>query len=279
MEQRMAARGEAGRPGPNGNIDLYSTPDGARAVGNPVRRVILAALRERECTFEEIVALAGRAKSTVSVHLQDLAVAGVIGSRADPADARRKIFFLTGDLVGTVSTEDRIADALSAYAGAYQAGSGNPFAFYNLIFRTVRVALMQEGILIDPLLTRAGKWIGEELYPAVADPETGRFCANIALFWEEHRLGRIEVAGTEPLALLVYDCFECADLPVTGRPACAFDSGILRELFSRHYGRPTAAIETRCYSMGFDHCRFEVVPEDDGGERGERRPDPGQETI
>ena len=135
MEQRTTGRGVAGRPGPSEDIDLYSTPDGTRAVGNPVRRMILAALREREYTFEEIVALAGRAKSTVSVHLQDLAAAGVIGSRADPADARRKIFFLAGDLVASVSPEERVSDALAAYAGAYQAGSGNPFAFYNLIFR------------------------------------------------------------------------------------------------------------------------------------------------
>lgn len=249
-------------------IDLYSTPAGARAVENPVRRTILAALREREHTFDEIVTLAGRAKSTVSVHLRDLAAAGVIRFRSDPGDARKKIFYLTGDLVGSVSADDRIADALAAYAGAYRAGAGDPFAFYKLTFRTIRVALMQEGILLDPLLTRAGERIGEELYPAVADSATEAFCANIARFWEAHRLGRVEVAGTEPLALLVYDCFECADLPVTGRPACAFDSGILRALFSRHYGRPTAAIETRCYSMGFDHCRFEVVSEGNDRKRG-----------
>ncbi|WP_301677098.1 V4R domain-containing protein [Methanoculleus methanifontis] len=258
MEQEMIGRGRAGRPRPERDIDLYSTPGGTRAVENPVRRSILAALREREHTFEELVILAGRAKSTVSVHLQDLAAAGVIGSRPDPEDSRKKIFFVTGDLVASVSPEERVVDDLAAYAGAYQAGSGDPNAFYRLAFRTIRVALMQEGVLLDPLLSRAGERIGEELYPAVADPDTGAFCANIARFWEEHRLGRIEVAETEPLVLLVYDCFECVDLPVTGKPACAFDSGILRALFSRHYGRPAEAIETRCYSMGFDHCRFEI---------------------
>lgn len=260
----MDGKGRPGRPGVIQEIDLYSTPGGARAVGNPVRRGILAALRKREHSFDEIVTLAGRAKSTVSVHLQELAAAGVVRSRADPDDARKKIFFLTGDLVGSVSAEDRIADALTAYAGAYHPGSADPFAFYKLTFLTVRVALMQEGVLLDPLLTRAGERIGEVLYPAVADPATETFCANIARFWEDHRLGRIEVARTEPLTLLVYDCFECADLPVTGRPACAFDSGILRALFSGHYGRPTEALETRCYSMGFDHCRFEIVRDSEG---------------
>ena len=259
----MIGRGRAGRPRPERDIDLYSTPGGTRAVGNPVRRSILAALREREHTFEELVILAGRAKSTVSVHLQDLAAAGVIGSRPDPEDSRRKIFFLTGDLVASVLPETRVADDLAAYAGMYRPGSGDPFAFYRLTFRTIRVALMQEGVLLDPLLARAGEWLGEELYPAVADPDTGGFCANIARFWEEHRLGRIEVAETEPLVLLIYDCFECADLPVTGKPACAFDSGILRALFSCHHGRPAEAVETRCYSMGFDHCRFEIAIESD----------------
>ncbi len=262
MEHEVSNRGRPGRPKANLEIDLYSTPTGARAVENPVRRAILAALRERECTFEEIVSHAGRAKSTVSVHLQEMAAAGVIGSRADPEDSRKKIFFVTGNLVASVSPEDRVAGDLAAYAGAYRPGSGDPNAFYRLAFRTIRVSLLQEGILLDPLLTRAGERIGGELYPAVADPETGRFCANIAQFWEEHRLGRLEIAETEPLVLLVHDCFECADLPVTGKPACAFDSGILRALFSRHYGRPAAAVETRCYSMGFDHCRFEIVAED-----------------
>jgi predicted hydrocarbon binding protein len=141
----------------------------------------------------------------------------------------------------------------------YRPGSGDPFAFYRLALRTIRVALMQEGVLLDPLLTRSGEWLGEELYLAVADSDTGTFCVNIARFWEEHRLGKIEIAGTEPLVLLVYDCFECIDLPVTGKPACAFDSGILRALFSRHYNRPVEVVETRCYSMGFDHCRFEIT--------------------
>jgi len=272
----MTGEGKRSRSKANAEIDLYSTPDGTRAVENPVRRAILVALREHECTFDEIVTLAGRAKSTVSVHLQDLTAMGVIGSRADPEDARRKIFFLTGDLVASITPEDRVTEALAAYAGAYRAGSGgDPFAFYKLAFWTVRVSLMQEGILLDPLLTRAGERVGEELYPAVADAETGRFCTNIARFWDEHHLGRVEVAGKEPLTLLVYDCFECIDLPVTGKPSCAFDSGVLRALFSRHYGQPVTAVETRCYSMGFDHCRFEVVPVESEEEAEERPNDTG----
>lgn len=67
MNDGIDGKGKPGRPGPIREIDIYSTPEGARAVGNPVRRAILAALRQREHSFDEIVTLAGRAKSTVSV--------------------------------------------------------------------------------------------------------------------------------------------------------------------------------------------------------------------
>ena len=77
----MGVRGRPGRPKPKQEIDLYSTPEGAQVIDNPVRRAILAALHERERTFEEVVLLVGRAKSTVSVHLQELAAAGMVGSR------------------------------------------------------------------------------------------------------------------------------------------------------------------------------------------------------
>jgi len=54
----------------------------------------------------------------------------------------------------------------------------------------------------------------------------------------------------------VYDCFECGDLPQLGRPACAFDSGVLKAVFSRFFESDQQVTETACYAMGDDHCRF-----------------------
>ena len=56
--------------------------------------------------------------------------------------------------------------------------------------------------------------------------------------------------NVEPLAIRIYECFECQDLPLLGRPACAFDSGILTTVFSRHFGKSTNVVETHCYWMG-----------------------------
>ena len=75
-------------------IGLFSTPAGIRTVQSPVRVKILSVLSTRDLTFDEIVRLSGRAKSTVSVHLRGLEQDGIIGSKTDPNDERKKIFFL-----------------------------------------------------------------------------------------------------------------------------------------------------------------------------------------
>jgi len=42
------------------------------------------------------------------------------------------------------------------------------------------------------------------------------------------------------------------------RPACAFDSGILKAIFSKHYRSPVSVKETNCYAMGDEYCRFVI---------------------
>ena len=90
---------------------------------------------------------------------------------------------------------------------------------------------------------------------------TTRSCSTaLAAFWDRHALGRLEVAATAPLELVVYDCFECVDLPYLGRPACAFERGLLTAVFEAHYGGAALVEETACYAMGSGHCRFVIEP-------------------
>jgi hypothetical protein len=92
----------------------------------------------------------------------------------------------------------------------------------------------------------------------VADPDLNNLLKGLAAFWKAQRLGRMEVKSLEPLIIHIYDCFECQDLPFLGRPACAFDSGILKAIFSKHYSSPMSVKETNCYAMGNGYCRFVI---------------------
>jgi predicted hydrocarbon binding protein len=52
----------------------------------------------------------------------------------------------------------------------------------------------------------------------------------------------------------------CGDLPQLGRPACAFDAGILSAVFSLHFKKKQQVEETACYAVDDDHCRFVIRP-------------------
>lgn len=240
-------------------LSIYGTEAGVRAVANPVRRKILDLLETGEQSFDRIVASSGRAKSTISAHLSDLVDEGIVGSRHGEDDERKKYFFLTSRCIGSFSPSDRLTDELEVYALEYRDGSIDPFALYKLVYRIFRVSLMMEGISIDPLLRRCGESVGEAIYPAVFAADTETLLSNLSLFWEHHQLGRIHDPSLEPLSFSVSNCFECAELPQLGRPACSFDTGLLSVIFSKHMGRTVHAVERECYAAGDSRCSFEFL--------------------
>jgi uncharacterized protein len=255
-KERGGQRSE--RPAPE--IELLVTNGGVRTVDSPVRIKILSLLRDRELSFHEIVRETNKAKSTVSAHLKFLLHEGIIGEKPDLADSRRKIFYIKsrhlGDLSSVIRWSDDVYDGMSS---AFMKND-DPYEFYRLMLHSIRVSLISQGVNIDPILREAGFRVGDGIYEIVADPDISRFLGNLGNFWTRHKLGRLQVEHLAPVTICVYDCFECGDLPITGRPACAFDSGMLDALFSRHFRGEHKAAELRCYAMGDDHCRFVIRP-------------------
>lgn len=239
-------------------IELFSTSEGIYAINSPARVRILSMLRKGELSFDQLVELSGKAKSTVSVHLKRLADEGIIGSKTDPKDARKKIFFIKSEYLGKLSGKKGVSEDIEKYVTSYIDSEGDPYEFFRLIFHTIRVSLIRQGIDIDPILYEAGVKVGENLYEKVKNPDINVLAENIGKFWESHNLGHVEVVDLDPLTINVSDCFECKSLPPLGRPACAFDSGILKAVFSLHFNDERIVNETKCYALGDNHCTFTV---------------------
>ncbi|MFA5332264.1 MAG: V4R domain-containing protein [Methanoregula sp.] len=246
---------------PSSGIGLFATPDGIRAVKSPTRVRILSVLSGKELPFDEIVRLSGKAKSTVSVHLKGLEREGILCGKCDPGDSRKKIFYIRSDHIGDLAGNRPVIRDDNADILARLEQDPDPFRFYRLMFRTIRVSLLTEGINIDPVLQKAGYHVGERIYSCIAAPDLPAILEKTAGFWKTNNLGKLEIESLQPLVLDVYDCFECGSLPQLGRPACAFDSGVLQAIFSRHFRETQQVTETACYAMGDDHCRFVVEPE------------------
>ncbi len=241
------------------DVDLFSSERGIHAIDSPVKMKILSMLNKQELSFEEIVSYSGKAKSTVSVHLKDLSDAGIIGAKTNPADARKKIFFTTSLFLGGASQGERQRFDIDEYLPEYIPGNRDNTDYYRFVMSTIRVTLLNEGITIDPLFERSGVRVGKAIYHTLACPEITGLINNMKKFWEDHNMGHIEMVDHDPLTLMIYDCFECVNLPVLGRPACAFESGVLSAVFSAYYGESRKAVETGCYAAGDSFCRFVIT--------------------
>jgi uncharacterized protein len=241
-------------------IGLFATEEGVRTVDSPVRSQILAVLSGHELSFQEIVQSTRKAKSTISAHLSALLKEGIIGEKPDLTDSRRKIFYIRSRFLGEISPQTTSDDGGQGQMSAAFLQGVDPSLFYKMMFRTIRVTLMSRGINIDPILREAGFRMGQGLYASIASPDISVLLEKMVKFWKEHHLGQIVVENRSPVTLIVYDCFECDDLPYLGRPACAFDAGVLEAVFSGYFGADHMATELRCYAMGDDHCKFVIRP-------------------
>jgi uncharacterized protein len=234
---------------------IFSSKKQVDVVKGQVKVKILDALCKRNMSFNEIVELTGKAKPTVSQHLRELVDDGLIKSIKDPNDKRRKIFSINAEFLGELSRNKESKFDIEEYFSKLPKLK-DPFEFYRLILRSLRAEFWNEGINIDPILHNAGKRVGDVFYEELKDPDLKVLLENIAIFWENKQLGRIEIKSLQPLTVCVYDCFECKDLPEIGEPACSFDSGVLDAIFSKHFKRDISSEETTCFAMGDDCCSF-----------------------
>lgn len=242
----------------NNQIKIFGTQTGINVVNSPIKAKILTILENKESSGAEIVRLTGKSKATISAHLNDLVNMGIIDSKPHPTDGRSKIFFVKSSYLGDLARKNDFQKELDVYITDNVTNSDDPFSFFRFVFRTIRVALMEEGFNIDPILHNAGIKVGETFYSKLEDSETEGFIENVAKFWKKNKLGKIKTEKLEPLTLKAYDCFECEDLPKIGRSACAFDSGILEAIFSAHYGHSVDVEEIKCFAKGDDYCSFIV---------------------
>lgn len=240
-------------------IKIFGTENGVNVIESPIKTRILSLIKSNKgLNGSDIVLLTGKSKSTISAHLKDLINAGIVDYKPDSVDGRRKIFFIKSRYLGTLSRESEIERDMDEYLQEQVINSIDPFKFFKYIFRSIRVSLMLEGVNIDPILHNAGLKVGKTFDSQLESPLTDEFIQNLANFWENNKLGRIQLESLNPLSIRVYDCFECEDLPIIGRSACAFDSGILTALFTSHFQQDMEVFEVKCNAKGDEYCCFEI---------------------
>lgn len=239
-------------------VQLYMTPEGPKIIESSTKTKILSLLEMKDLYFDEILAKTGKSKPTLSNHLKILEDRGIIGSKSDPYDKRKKQFYIKAKQYVELSTEIKSNIDLKDYFKKSLTQIDNPVDFYALTLRSIRFFLIDSGIDIDPLLYNIGTYMGESTYDYIKSPKTEELVENMANFFNKFELGQIKLTENDPLTIHIDENFECKDMINIGRSHCAIAKGAFESIFSMHFQSEVLVDEVKCHAKGDEYCSFVI---------------------
>ena len=183
---------------------------------------------------------------------------GLVASRDDPTDNRRKIFYLISKPVGSsVVPRD---DLNKAIGGIVEKSMGSPSAFLKGELRVLVVGVEAIGLNMDPVLKDIGRQIGVQVAKHMVSSEIKDLVDEVKNFFEQHDLGTISVYSLMPLTLIINDECDCSDIPDIGRTLCTLNEGIVEAIFEQKTGMPLRVTQTECFGTNYNYCKFVLEP-------------------
>lgn len=241
---------------PESKTEFFYTEKGLIAVDSPVKLQILNLLREEPRSFDEIVKYTAKAKSTISVHLNNLRACELVEENYDLEDRRRKIYSLTSSYMGC-SKEPLIKHYKCLLQKVAENGNDR-FQFAKTMLHALNFGFEAYGIDNAPVVKIIGCDIGNHLSSIFEAENFEELLIEIARFMEFHGDCRVSVLLKENPSLKIEDNFK-GSMPVTGKPFCALREGLIEGILKEKLGKDYKVLETECYGTGHDHCLFNII--------------------
>jgi hypothetical protein len=224
------------------------------AIESPIKNKILQKLHEKELTFEGLIELCGKSKSTMSVHLNDLLGSGMIYKRVDPNDKRIKYYGLNTDLL--VSSKAPVNAHYNKILDSIPDVAGDKYIFLKSLFHLVRSGMESYGVDASPLMKKIGRDVGKKLASKFKSNDMSGLLAEVSKFWADQGLGKVKMVKGDIPTIVVEDCFDCSTIPNIGITQCSMDEGILEAIIEEKLKIKCSIEEIECYATGHKHCKF-----------------------
>lgn len=236
--------------------EFFYNDHGLVAIGSPVKLQILNLLREEPRSFDEIVKSTSKAKSTISVHLNNLRSCELVEENFDPKDRRRKIYSLTSRYMGC-SQEPFIEHYRSLLEKAPACGNDR-FCFAEILLHALYFGFEAYGIDNSPVVKTIGNDLGRSISSIFESETSEELLREIGDFLEFQGKCLVTVLVDLP-ALQIEDNFKARSIPVIGRPFCTLREGIIEGILKGKLKKEYKVTETECYGSGHEHCLFKIT--------------------
>lgn len=242
---------------PESKTEFFYTDKRLVAVDSPVKLQILNLLREEPKSFDEIVKFTAKAKSTISVHLNNLRACELVEENYDPEDRRRKIYSLTSRYMGC--SQEPYIEHYNSLLEKVAANGNDRFYFNETLFHALHFGFEAYGIDNAPVVKLIGNDIGKCLSSNFEAENLEELLIEIAGFLEFHGNCQVSVLLKNSPYLKIEDDFKAGLMPVIGKPFCTLKEGIIEGILKEKLGAKCSVLETECYGTGHEHCLFEIT--------------------
>jgi len=235
---------------------IFSTDKGIVALNSPVKLKILEILKDGTKSFDELVEDSGKAKSTISVHLDDLEDLNLIVEKTYPGDKRKKYFMLNS--ICLACSEIPMRSHYNTYLENISFSGQNGSSLMTNLFHTIRFGMEAYGFDPKPILKRLGNDVGTRIGPEFDSDDYDGILSELSVFWKEHELGDMKIIRNSKPAIIVTNCYHCGKMPNVGKTLCSMDEGLIEGIFTSKLKMNCEVKETECFGTGHDHCKFIV---------------------
>src|SRR3990172_10186372 len=170
---------------------IFSTDKGIVALNSPVKLKILEILKDGIKSFDELVEDSGKAKSTISVHLDDLEELDLIVEKTYPGDKRKKYFLLNSICLACSEIPMRSHYDTNLENIGHSGQNGD--SFITNLFHTIRFGMEAYGFNPKPILKRLGNDVGTKIGPEFESRDYEGILTELIGFWREHKLGDMQI--------------------------------------------------------------------------------------
>ena len=126
-------------------------------------------------------------------------------------------------------------------------------------FNSENSTLSLLGIDMPSVFETVGRRIGQELALKLQNIEDdAEFWNHLVDEWNELGMGRLELKGMPPEAIVIHNGKACGGNPMDAKVFCHMDQGVVQGLLSERHGLEIFHGERVCTSEGQDSCFFEV---------------------
>jgi len=234
------------------SFDVYATANGMMQISNPVRRQIMSFLTSSDLSLTEISNMAGKAQSTLSVHLDKMVNDGLVKYRDDPADSRKKIFSLSARLVAR--SRDVNEDSLKIYNKTLESLHDREGNFFKTLMRTMIIGMEASGLCIGASMRHLGKNTGCILSKKIRSVKVEDIVSEIQEFYEMHDIGEVCVYTFMPLTIIVRDSYDLT--PCAAESISMFNQGLFITVLESTTNKRYKIVSSECFGVSNNYSKF-----------------------